>query len=223
MFTYLFELDDNTTLKFSIDSKRKGCLEDRENYEDWALLEHKKCKICPLSSEEHRYCPVSCDIQGIVHTFSHRTSVEKIHVRVLHKQREYHKDCDMQTGLNSLLGLVMATSMCPILSKLKPMAYFHLPFSNLDEIVVRSISFYMMKQLILSKEGGEPDWELKGLATLYDDLRVVNMGLLGRLKDAVKEDANLNAITKFFAVSILVPTSIKDLLVQVRPFIFPGD
>ncbi|EDN68605.1 conserved hypothetical protein [Beggiatoa sp. PS] len=87
-------------------------------------------------------------------------------VRVITQEREYFKRCDAQTGLRALIGLVMATSACPILSKMRGMAYYHLPFASIDEIVFRVTSSYLLSQYYVYQEGKEPDWDLKDLKNI---------------------------------------------------------
>lgn len=52
----------------------------------------------------------------------------------------------MQIGLYSLLGLVMATSGCPHLDFLRPLALHPLPFSSIHETVFRVSSSYLTEQ-----------------------------------------------------------------------------
>jgi hypothetical protein len=78
---------------------------------------------------------------------------------------------------------------------LKPMAYFHLSFSSVEETVVRAISLYLLKQYFIWKSGGEPDWNLKKLEQHYQNVRQVNQGILRRIRSLSKKgDADLNAL-----------------------------
>ncbi|MBT7408140.1 MAG: hypothetical protein HN826_00415 [Methylococcales bacterium] len=218
MFKYIFEFSDKESKEFTVHVDKNEQPEDEPtSLPDWTVLSYKQCSNCPLTESEH--CPVAKDIYKIVHTFSDVTSFEKVDVRVIGAAREYRKKCDAQTGLNSLLGLVMASSNCPILSRLKPMARFHLPFCSSDEVLIRTLSFYLMKQLFNYKEGDDCDMELHGLIKSYDELIVLNTCFAERIRNSVTQDANLNAITNFFAVSVLVPFSLKDCLANVRPLV----
>jgi hypothetical protein len=55
---------------------------------------------------------------------------------------------------------------------------------------------YMLAQFFLQQEGGEPDWELKGLVQVYDDVREVNRHFVNRLSAAAIEDASLNGLVQ---------------------------
>ena len=80
------------------------------------------------------------------------------------------------TGLQSLFGLMMATSGCPILSRLRPLADYHLPFADIDETVHRVVGTYLMRQYFEGQETGtEPDLELTALKDYYKELEIVDI------------------------------------------------
>ena len=110
---------------------------------------------------------------------------------------------------------MMATSSCPILSRLKPLASFHLPFATMDETVRRIVGAYLIKErfhYVNKKKNHEPDWDLKGIQSLYEDLEVVNCQLMSRLRDASNEDANYNAMYTFVSFSMIVNMGINEFL-----------
>ena len=69
----------------------------------------------------------------MVNFFKDTTSFKKTAVYVETKDRAYVKKCSVQEGLFPIFGLIMATSGCPHMEFLKPLARFHLPFSNVEE------------------------------------------------------------------------------------------
>ena len=138
-------------------------------------------------------------------------------VTVTAPERTYHKRCDVQTALGSLVGLMMATSGCPILSRMRPMARTHLPFSSVVETVFRTTSAYLLGQYLRSLDGETPDYSLVGLARLYEDLNTLNNAFAARLAGLADQDANLNAVSRLFSLSALVTMSVDGGLELVAP------
>jgi hypothetical protein len=195
--TYRFLFSDGRTLEHEVvldgDTGRQvsGPVFSRQA---WAQLEHKKCKHCPLKKEEHPECPVAKNLAVVAEAFKREKSFEKVVVEVITAERTYRKDLRLKDGLFSLFGLIMATSDCPLMEFLRPMARFHLPFSTLKETMVRSVSFYLLKQYFVAKKGGQPDYDLTDLQKLYDALEEVNRGMAERIRSMSDEDAEANSI-----------------------------
>jgi len=176
---------------------------------DWTKLSCEKCECCPLKSDETPYCPMAVHISGLVDRFKDEASHSKVKVRVITADREYFKETSMQVGLFSLFGLIMATSGCPITKFLKPMARYHLPFSNMEESIIRSVSIYLLRQYFVARTGAEPDFQLKGLDARYAQLQSVNLGMSKRLQKIPKTaDATQNTVTSFHAISQMLCMSI---------------
>jgi hypothetical protein len=138
------------------------------------------------------------------------------HIEVVTQERTYSKETDAQTGLRSLLGLIMATSGCPVLSQLKGLASSHLPFANLEETLFRTAGAYLIKQYFIHKDGGTPDLDLTGLDHLYRELQTVNRCFKGRLDTAFSKDSNLNAIGSLLYVAVGVSYSLQDNLMELK-------
>ena len=160
----------------------------------WTALDHKKCAHCPLNAKEHPECPVARSLAAVADDFKGEKSFEKVSAEVVTKERTYRKDIALQEGLFGLFGLLMATSECPYFGFLRPMAIFHLPFSTVKETMVRSISFYLLKQYFVAKKGGKPDFELGEFKRLYENLEKVNLGIIDRIRSITKADAEANSI-----------------------------
>jgi hypothetical protein len=160
----------------------------------WAQLEHKKCKQCPLKKEEHPECPVAKNLAIVADTFKSKKSFERVVVYVETAERTYRKEVRLQQGLSSLIGLIMATSDCPEMEFLRPMARFHLPFSSLQETAVRSVSLYLLKQYFVAKNGGKPDYDLKDLQKRYAAVEGVNLAMADRIRSMSDADAEANSI-----------------------------
>lgn len=169
-------------------------LPERCHHPDWTALGFQKCSNCPLKESDHPRCPTAVGLEGVVETFGSSLSHEEVHVRVISQQRHYERRLPLQKGLSGLMGLLMVTSGCPILSKLRPLVRHHLPFSNLDETQFRILSMYLLAQYLRARCKQPPDWELKGLVKLYQEIETVNIDFSRRLISVVCEDASPNAL-----------------------------
>ncbi len=176
---------DYTTLKF---------ISQEQEFAEWALLSNNQCSCCPLKLEEYKYCPIAANLSDLVITFKDTASYESCHVSCTTAERVISKNTIVQEGLSSIMGIIMATSGCPVMDILKPMARFHLPFATVDESMFRSISVYLLRQYFIYTEKGETDFHLENVKTYYSKIEIVNSGILERIKYATKMDADRNAI-----------------------------
>jgi hypothetical protein len=176
----------------------------------WTELEHHKCVHCPLKKETHAACPPALGLAKVADDFKDEKSFEQITVEVETAERTFRKDLPLQAGLFGLFGLIMATSACPYFSFLKPMARFHLPFSTVQETMVRSVSFYLLRQYFVHKNGGKPDYELVEFKQLYADLEKVNLGMVNRIRSVTKADADANSIVILDGFAKLLAMHISD-------------
>jgi hypothetical protein len=53
---------------------------------------------------------------------------------------------------------------------------------------------YLVAQYFRRKRGLRPDWELKGLVPIYEEIQIVNKTFLQRLNALKGKDANANAL-----------------------------
>jgi hypothetical protein len=147
-------------------------------------------------------------VHEVLESFKDSTSIEKVRLSVVSNRRTYQQECDLQSALNSMLGLQLATSGCPILQKLRAMANFHMPFCTFAETLYRTVSAYLTQQFFVYKNGGAPDWDLHGLKAYYEDLEILNQAFSKRVQSIEQSDAAANAIVMFFAASIVVAETI---------------
>jgi len=196
--TYEFEFKSGRkkTFRVHLDPLTITYLPDeRRAKPEWTTLAHCQCAICPLRPEQTPYCPIAVNLAGLVDEFQTERSTEQVTVRVHTAERTYSREASMQEGLFSILGIIMATSGCPEMNFLKPMARFHLPFSTHEETTIRSTSMYLLRQFFRNKSGKETDFELKKLQDQYIRVEGVNEGILRRIRSQVREgDADANAI-----------------------------
>lgn len=215
IITYQLLRDDGSEWRYEVDIHRQqpAVEHNGEAHPEWTRLGCNQCSNCPLDPATVEYCPAALDFADIAQHFANTASIERADVWVHTKERSYFKNCDMQNILRSLFGLIMASGSCPILSRLKPLAEFHLPFASLEETVHRMTGTYLIRQYLIKCQGhGEPDWDMKGLQQLYHELKVVNMALMQRIRQASKEDANINAIQTFVSISSIVEMGVDDII-----------
>lgn len=161
---------------------------------DWTRLERQQCEACPLKKENSPHCPVAVRVAPLVDVFKDSVSYEEAEIAVEAPGRVYRKRAPMQIGVSGLFGLVMATSGCPVLDKLRPMVFTHLPFPSLQETMYRSISMYLLGQFFIGRKGGTPDWTLEGLAGIFARIGKVNASFAERLRPLSAKDASINAV-----------------------------
>jgi hypothetical protein len=88
----------------------------------------------------------------------------------------------------------MVTSGCPIIGRLKSMVNFHLPFATLEETQIRVFSFYLLHQYIKWKKGYNPDWEMKELIKIYEDIRILNQNVSKKIANLELQDTSINSL-----------------------------
>ncbi len=160
----------------------------------WAKLKYNKCRCCPLEESNHPYCPIAVNISDIVESFKHMFSSEDCTVRCVTPERTYMKKTSTMEGISSIFGVIMATSNCPVMDFLKPMARFHLPFGTLEETMVRVTSMYLLRQYFSNKKEDRTVLDFNELDLHYARVQQVNEGLVARINPLIKKDANKNAL-----------------------------
>lgn len=219
-FKYKFKFSDGVEKQFNIELDEQTLnlngIKEKE-YPEWTLLKNFRCPICPLNETRNKYCPIITNLLDVISFFKSSMSYEEVDLFIETRERNYMKHTSLQAALNPLVGLIMPTSGCPVMEKLKPMVRFHLPFASLDETNYRMISMYLFAQYFIYKEGGEPDWELKNLVRIYEDIRIVNKNFCEKLAELQLKDAAVNALITLdcFAFSIAY-TIDKDNLESIK-------
>lgn len=218
---YTFSFDDGLTLKFVVDIDRKfDTRQDFASAPEWTRLGNNKCSNCPLSKDQYSHCPAALDLDRVARDFQKIPANTKTTIRVETPEREYTKRATLEEGVRALMGLIMATSACPVFGELKPNARSHLPFASKDEFMLRSASMYLMRQYFIYKEGGTPDWDLKGLVKVNEQLRLVNHAFWQRIVGAFQSDANSKALLSFFTLSASVSSSMEAQLEKMKSAYF---
>jgi hypothetical protein len=160
----------------------------------WTRLTNYQCPACPLTEGEYPACPVARNLAVILLRFKDDISYKKVRTRVTSQARTTEKSGSLQECLSPLMGLIMATSACPILEMLKPMAFTHLPFATDDETLFRAVSTYLFGQFIRARNGMTPDWSLSQFTAMYQKISDINAAFSERLRVLQGSDANINAL-----------------------------
>lgn len=195
-YNYKFKFDDGREINFDIKIEpiTMTIFRDAKEYPDWAKLENFKCSHCPLDPNEYKFCPVAINLNCVIKSFNHVNSYEKVFIEITSDDRGYFKETDVQNGVSSLIGVLMVTSGCPIMAKLKPMVRFHLPFSTLEETEYKVFSMYLLAQYLRYINGKNPDWKLTKLQKIYDDIKILNQNVANKIADLELKDASINAV-----------------------------
>jgi hypothetical protein len=216
---YRITLDDAHEFSYQIELDRQYDAAAASAAPKWTRLEHQQCSNCPLSKDDFSHCPAAVDLHQVIGDFNGLPAFKKALVWVRTPEREYTKQVGLEEGLRSLLGVIMATSACPILGRLKPMAHNHLPFASNQEFALRAVSLYLTEQYFNFREGRTADWELKSLVKQFQQLQLVNQAFWQRIHDVCEGDSNLKAFLTFFSMSSSMTYSLQTQLQKIRPLV----
>ncbi len=190
---------------------------------DWTRLFEHQCSCCVLDESDFFHCPIAVNISDLVTTFKDTPSYESCHVSCITAERTVTKDTIVQDGLSSIMGIIMATSGCPTMDILRPMARFHLPFATVDESMFRSASIYLLRQYFTNIKEGKGDFSLKNVKSHYSKIELVNSGILKRIQYATKLDADKNALVILNSLAQILHLELDDNLQSLRHIFFPEE
>lgn len=220
IYSFLFKDGSKKDFKINLDRETLGIVprEDHLCPPVWTRLERNRCSLCPIDERTHVYCPIARNLSGISKEFGDRYAHDAVTVTVLTEERTYSKETTIQEGLGGIIGIIMATSGCPVMEYLKPMARFHLPFASLTETIFRITSVYLISQLFVKKKGGEPDWNLDEIGQMYSQIGQLNRDFARRLSEAAKKDANVNALVNLDCFAAMVPMASEETLAEIKKY-----
>ena len=223
---YVFQFDDlprkEITLNFDNSTFQMIPETQSSPLPSWTKLTCCKCPHCPLDEKRHEFCPIAANMSNIVDCFSADILEKNALVTVTVPERKYCKRVSVKTAASSLLGIFMVTSGCPIMDKLKPMARFHLPFASIEETIYRSASTYLVAQHFLSEEDQEPDWEMKKMSLIYNDIEKVNKSFLARLEQGISDDSITSTLLTLECFAYYMNLSIQGNLFYDLEYLFSG-
>ena len=223
---YRFRFPDGSRKEFDLDLDPRTIVlhaGDSTSLPAWTLLEHEQCTCCPLDSSRSPHCPIAVNLVRLIHDFKGFLSSDRVSVTCTTPERTYLKETFLQNGLHSIFGLIMATSACPVMDFFRPMARFHLPFSTLEESLVRTVSFYLLGEHFRHRRNLDPDWELKGLDERYRRVKEVNDGFLRRVHTVNELDADTNALLLLHSLTELLSGEMNSDLGSIRYLFVPDD
>jgi len=218
-FRYIFHLPSQPPFTYDVDVDEDEMAlipTDGATPPAWTELSNCQCEHCPLHAEGAMYCPVAVNIAGVVEEFKDRVSYDRIRVQVITPERIYEKDVPMQYGVFSILGLIMATSDCPHMRFLKPLARFHLPFASAKETIARTVSMFLLRQYLKSRSSDDTQFDLSLLDQYYANVNLVNRGIVARIRSLGRGDAGPNAIIILHSLATLLSYNIADNLPEIE-------
>jgi hypothetical protein len=211
---YHFRFPDGRT-----ESLDAGAGAPRTELPHWTELGFHQCSNCPLSTAQTKHCPMAVRLVPLVALFEKVRSYDDVSAQVESDERTVTRRTSVQKVLRSLMGLLSASSDCPHIEFLKPMAHYHLPFSSREETVYRVVSTYLLAQYFLRQQGKAADAGLEGLKAHYRELQQVNQGMAARL-GAIREeqgDSSVNALVLLDLFAHSLPDSIDADLEELLP------
>ncbi len=223
--TYEFRFEDGSKQEFCIelDPDRVTIIQPEQRKKaEWTRLEYRQCSCCSLSPESTLYCPIAVNIADLVEAFKDVPSFNRCTVWCTTPERSYMKETDVQEGLFSIFGIIMATSNCPDMELFRPMARFHLPFATSQETVLRLSAVHFLRQYFQQKNGNavQPVMNLQSLNEHYQRVQEVNKGFFERIKNVSRKDADKNAIIILNSLAQIMTMELDDGLESLQ-YLFP--
>lgn len=221
---YQFQIEDeqNDRFKVTLDATTLLCIDPIPTEQpEWTDLRFHQCANCPLDETQVPRCPAAENMVPLVDRFNQLLSYDKTKVVVVTAERVVYSDTTVQRGICSLMGLLMATSRCPLTAFFKPMARFHLPFASTEETIWRATSTYLLAQYFRRQDGGKPDLVFAGLRDFYAQIQMVNMAFAKRLRIACQQDSMVNAIILLDMFAKSMPSAIEESLEEIHHLFVP--
>jgi hypothetical protein len=217
---YKFKLDGIPLVSFEIhldNQTGKIVTPSSHNLPEWTRLGFEQCPNCPLDTADTEHCPAAVSIVEVVRSFNGLASYDLIEVEVITPERRLVQETAVQSGISSLMGLLIASSGCPRSAYFRPMARFHLPLSEPVETIYRVTTMYLLAQYYRKKENRVLDQALEGLTEIYRNMQIMNNALAERIRTASKTDSSVNALVMLDMHAKTAYYVIDDFLDELRP------
>jgi len=212
-FLYKFTFHEQINLSFEVRINYKTLLiENSVSHikKEWTKLKNFECPNCPLDKAKNEYCPLARNLAGVLDFFNTLPSYEEAKVSVETNDRTTYKQTTVQIGVGSLIGIIMASSGCPVIGVLRPLVRFHLPFASLEETEYRVFSTYVFAQYFKFITGGKPDWDLSKLKAAYEQIQIVNKNIVTKLSDVELNDTSRNAVVTLSSFAEYIIFNLED-------------
>ena len=216
-FNYVFDLETGESLEHLVEVSKNDIISKVDipkTLPEWVKLENNKCSNCTLHDSD--YCPIAVRLIDPIKKFHNFKSHCKTHVTVISNERNYSKDTDLQDGLRSLFGLIMATSGCPSMDSFRPMALHHLPFASINETIYKIVSMFLVKRFSEYKEQSSMPISVQEIEDIYNKIEEINFGMKERLLQYVKNDSTLNAIIILDSTASMVSFRLEKMLQELQ-------
>jgi hypothetical protein len=187
----------------------------------WTELGHHQCPHCPLTRNTQPNCPVALNLSTAIDRFDHLMSFDRMSVEVTSLERGVTVERSAQEGISSLMGLLIAGSTCPMTHFFKPMARFHLPFSNKDETIWRATATFLLARYFSDSGLQTSDLDLDGLVKIYDDVTKLNDYMVERVRSATSKDSAVNALVHLDVFAKFLTPPLEDSLNQIKYIFMP--
>jgi hypothetical protein len=219
MIRYAFTFADGTRAVFEVDENTPPSRTPRssEGLPACMDMDTHRCSACPMPKRARLVCPAFDAILPTIQAFDRRGSSETCELTVQQNGVTHLMSTSVQNAVRSLIGLQLALSGCPVMSRLRPMAQFHIPLSDADQTLFRVFGMYMLKQYLRLIKGGTPDWSLAQLQAFYDDVHLVNQQLAARIRAATQQDAVVNGLVILDVLGRAVQRDIQSHLERLAP------
>jgi hypothetical protein len=193
--TYHFAFTDGSSWKYELEFDRDFRFINTNGApaKPWTALDFNQCPHCPLNKVTTPQCPVARNLDQIVEDSKNTISYTPATVSVITAERTYVKKCATQEGLRSLFGMIMGASGCPHLDWFRPMARFHLPFSDSEETLFRVLSLQLLIKFF-EDERGDIGQCAEQIQARYDAVQKVNHAFIKRIRSYCDADADKNAL-----------------------------
>jgi len=218
--SYRFRMADGTGERFDYRFRRDSfeLVVDEAAFPEWAALGFHRCPHCSLDPAEHAFCPLALSIVDVVHRFDELPSHAEVCLEVVTSERSYSKETIVQSGMSSLMGLLMAGSGCPYMAPFRPMARFHMPFATAEETAYRVISMFVTALFVKGRKVSEES--LEELNDIYRQAHIVNEWVARRLRAHVRTDSSVNALIVLDMFATGIPYFMSDSLDYLRSLFF---
>lgn len=215
-FHYRFETENSEPHYFDVTVQRdKPAIPSSENAPEWTKLEFNQCEGCEWKESEH--CPVALRLVEPATMLNEFFSYDRVKVTVQSEDRSYQQETDTQRGLMALFGLIMATSGCPSMEPVRPLAWYHLPFANYEETLFRVVSLHLLRDHFAQNQSTHQEIHDE-ISKVYTAIGQVNYGIISRLRASgcLQKDASLNAITNLDSYARMISYSLESDLEELR-------
>ncbi len=212
-FEYKFTFREQISVAFEVKINYQTLLIENDVShinDEWTKLKNFKCPNCPLDESKNEYCPLAKNLAGVLEFFNTLPSYKEAKVSVETNERITYKETTVQVGVGSLIGIIMASSGCPIIGVLRPLVRFHLPFASLEETEYRVFSTYIFAQYFKFITGDKPDWDLTKLKSAYQQIQVVNKNIVNKLSDVELNDTSRNAVVTLSSFAEYIIFNLED-------------